>query len=92
MFVEEAPTVPVLYSKPLARAIPILVPLALPLDEVAVSNKSICLNCVVSPLITETSGLPYKFVTLTKFPNSAVVIPALIVLKSLDLLISKSRG
>ena len=42
--VEDALTVPVLYSKPLARVTPILVPLALPLVAVAVSNKSICLN------------------------------------------------
>ena len=40
---------------------------------------------VVSPLTLPMSGVLYKFVILTKLPNSKLVTPALIVLTSLAL-------
>ena len=85
VFDADAPAVPELYSMPLALATPIWFPAAEPLVAVIVSYKSICLNAVVSPLIGEISGLPYKLVMLIKFPNSATVTPALTFSKSLAL-------
>ena len=53
-----SPPTPETNSIALARATPIRVPEELPLVAVGVSNRSICLYGVVSPLINEISGIP----------------------------------
>ena len=52
---------------------------------VASEYNFISLYGVVSPLTLPMSGVLYKFVILTKLPNSKLVTPALIVLTSLAL-------
>ena len=78
------PIVPDSYCIVLALATPICVPEAVPLVDVTSSNSWIVLYAVVSPEISVTSGWPYTFVILTKFPNSAFIEPAFTVSNCLD--------
>ena len=72
----------------LALQIPILVPEAVPGVWISLSKKPISLNALDSPLINDTSGVPYKFLILVKLPTSKEETLAFTVSKSLDLGIS----
>ena len=56
------------------------------------SLSSTGLKAVDSPVMRETSGVPYTFVMLTKLPTSNVDTPALTVSKVLDLFKSSTVG
>ena len=75
-----------------ARATPIRLPDNSPLVAVAASNNSIFLYGVTSPATFAISGKPCRFVIRTKLPNFKLVVPELIVLKSLALLMSLIVG
>jgi len=78
------PDTPESYSNALARATPIGSSVDdVPLVTVPPESNLTSLYGVVSPLTLPMSGVPYKFVIRTKLPNSKLVTPALIVVKSL---------
>ena len=80
------PDTPESYSNALIRHIPTGSSCdAVPLVTVAPENNLTSLYGVVSPLTLPMSGVLYKFVILTKLPNSRFVTPALIVVTSLAL-------